>query len=410
VKARLLLSMSVLTALLGRTAGAGPWNIEPILGISADFDTNPLLHQTDAESEEHIAALLDFPLRYDGDAVEFSVRPYGRLSNSQGYSSLASNYAHLDSAAQFVNELGSTTLQAGLARDSSLYYVGALINGVGVPRDTESAAGDWNRHLTERSQLEFDVSWVKVRYDQPSSGLNASSYNLVDYRYLSGGPTFAYSVDELNTIKLLANVGEYQSLDGVTQSRSESLQLGFVHPLSEIWTLSVNAGYSQSKNTEKVLNGLLYYFYGVIEYDTESAKQNGTVYTATVSRQGERVNLTGGISRALQPTGFAFLSRQDSINFTGTFTQSERWDFALAASWQRALSPQESAGVAQLNGSEFTVRYLNASVSANWHWTPEWVFTMRATRITQEYGPPTVSGASTGLNLDIGRHFLRTEL
>lgn len=401
--------MSVLTALLGRTAGAGPWNIEPILGVSADFNTNPLLHQFDTQSEEHIAALLDVPLRYDSDAVEFSVRPYGRLSSSQGYSSLASNYAHLDSAAQFTNELGSTTLQASLARDSSLYYVGALVSGVGVARNTESAAGDWNRLLTERSQLQFDISWVKVRYDQPS-GVNDSSYNLVDYRYISGGPTFAYALNELDTFKLLSNVGQYQSLDGITESKSESLQAGFVHPLSEIWTLSINAGYSQSKNTEKVLDELLYYFYGIVDYETVSSKQDGTVYSATVTRQGERVNLSAGVSRALQPTGFAFLSRQDTVNFTGTYTHSERWDYALSVSWQKAVSPEESAGVAQLTGNEFAVRYLNAQITANWHLTPQWVVSFRATRISQEYGPPAVSGASTGVTLDISRHFLRTEL
>jgi hypothetical protein len=400
--------MGMLTALSAGTAGAGPWNIEPLVGVSTDFETNPLLHQFGGESEEHIAALLDFPLRYDGDATEFSVRPYGRFSDSQGYSSLASNYAHLDSAAQFTNELGSTTLQANVARDSSLYYVGALVSGIGVARNTESIAGDWNRLLTERSQLEFGVSWVKVHYDEPSVSAE-QAYNLVDYRYLSGGPTFSYSVNEIDTLKILANVGRYQSLDGITESKSDSLQAGFVHPLSETWTLAINAGYSQSTNTEKILDELLYYFYGVVSYQTYSTKQNGTVYTATVTRQGERVNLTGSISRALQPTGFAFLSRQDSINLAGTYTRSERWDFALGASWQRAISPQESAGVAQLNGNEFAVRYLNAQFTANWHWTPQWVVSLRATRITQEYGPPSVSGASSGLDLDITRHFLRTE-
>ena len=295
-----------------------------------------------------------------------------------------------------------------MARDSSLYYVGALVNGIGVARTTESFAGDWNRLLTERSQLDFNVSWMRVHYDEPSTSAE-QAYNLIDYRYLSGGPTFSYSVDEIDSLKILANIARYQSLDGITESKSESLQAGFVHPLSEIWTLAINAGYSQSTNTEKVLDELLYYFYGVVDYATYSSKQNGTVYTATVTRQGERVNLSGSVSRALQPTGFAFLSRQDTINLAGTYKQSERWDFALGASWQKAISPQESAGVAQLNANEFAVRYLNVQLTANWHWTPQWVVTFRGTRLSQEYGPPNVSGASSGVNLDITRHFLRTE-
>jgi hypothetical protein len=401
--------MGALCALMARTAGAGPWNIEPILGVSADYETNALLHQFDTESEEHVAALVDLPLHYNGDAFELSFRPYGRLTNSQGYSSLASDYAHLDTAAQFTNELGSATLQASLARDSSLYYVGgALGYGVGVARNTESAAGDWTHLLTERTQLQLDTSWLDVRYDNPS-GFSSTSYNLVDYRYFSGGPTLSYSVNERDTVKVLANIGEYQSLDGITQSKSQSLQVGYVRPLNEIWTLSVNAGYSRSTNSEKVLDELIYYFYGVVEYETYTSKQDGTVYTATLSRQGERVNLSAVVSRALQPTGFAFLSKQDSVTLAGTYTKSERWDFAVNASWQKALSPSESAGVAQLSGNEFSVHYINAQLAANWHWTAQWVVSLRATRVVQQYGPPIVSGASSGLNLDITRHFLRTE-
>ena len=401
--------MGTLTALLARTAGAEPWSVQPILGLSSEFQTNPLLREFDAQSEDRAAALVDVPFRYDGDAVEFSIRPYGRLTNSPGYASLASNYAHLDSAAEFLNELGSTTLQASLARDSSLYYAGALVYGVGVGRTTESVAGDWNRLFTERSQLALDVSWAKVRYDQPS-GLNDNDLNIVNYRYVSGGPTYSYSVNERDTFKILANIGQYQSLNGITESKSESLQLGYVHPLSEIWTVSINAGYTESKNSEKVLNEFLYFYYGVVEYLTESANQNGSVYSATLSRQGERVNFSAGVSRALQPTGLAFLSEQDSFNFSATYKRSDRWDFATSASWQKAVQPQESLGIAQLTGSEVTLRYLNAQISANWHWTPEWIVTLQATRVSQEYRPPTISGASTGLNLDITRHFLRTEL
>ena len=400
--------MGTICALLARTAGAGPWNIEPVVGVSADFDTNPLLHQFDTRSEEHIAALLDFPVKYDGDAVEFSVRPYGRVSDSQGYSSLASNYVHVDSAAQFINELGSTTLQASVAKDSSLYYIGAQVSGIGVARNTDSLSGDWNRSVTERSELQFDVNWIKVHYDQLAN-LNNSAYNLVDYRYVSGGPTYSYAVNELDTFKILANVGSYQSLDGITQSKSDSLQLGYVHPLSEIWSLSVNAGYSQSTNTENILNELVYYLYGIKYYEKVSSKQDGTVYSATLGRAGERINLSASASRALQPTGFAFLSRQDSVNFNGTYKQSERWNYGLSASWQKSVSPQESAGVAQLNVTEVDQRYFTGQFFAQWYWTPQWVVTMRATRTTLNYGPPAVSGASTGLNLDISRHFLRTE-
>jgi hypothetical protein len=389
--------MCLATPLLPRPAAAGPWNIEPRVGVSTDYSSNPQLRVVDANGEEHIAAIIDLPLRYDADGLELLVRPSGRLSNSRGYSSVASNYEHVDAAAQFTDELGSATLQAGLARDSSLAYAGALVNGIGVRRDTASTGADWTHFMTERAQIQLDASWVRVRYDEPTN-LNY----LVDYRYLNAGPTLSVAVSARNTIKFLGNFGRYQSLDGITESTSGNLQLGFVRQLSELWTLSTTAGYSRSKNSEKI-------FFGPFFLGNEASNQDGAVYAATFSRQGQRLNLSGGVSRALQPTGFAYLSRQDSVNLAASYTRSERWDYAVAAAWQRAINPQVARESVQFS-RDLTVRYLNLLMTANWHWTPQWVVSLHATRITQQYGPPTVSGASTGVSVDLVRNFLRTEL
>jgi hypothetical protein len=400
VTARLWLIMGTLAALASPPAGAGPWSIEPRLGLTADYETNPDLLEIDPKGEEHVAALVDLPLRYDTDELEVMLRPNGRLSNSQGYSSLASNYAHLDTAAQFTAERDSATVQGEVARDSSLYYAGSLVNGIGVRRDSVATSADWTHTLTERSQFQMDASWTRVRYDAPTD-----FNDVVDYRYWSAGPTWAFSLSERNTLKLLGTYGFYESLSGATQSKSENVQLGFVRQLSEIWTLSTSAGYSRSTNTESSYVD----FYGFIFPITEKSNQDGTVYAATLTRQGERFNFSGGVSRALQPTGFAFLSRQDSFNIATTYVRSERWDFGLSAAWLEALSPQVTSGQAELNTREFSDHYLNSQLAANWHWTPQWTISMTFTRVMQRYGPPAVSSASTGISVSFVRRFLRTQ-
>jgi hypothetical protein len=390
--------MGMLTALAARPAGAGPWSIEPVLGVETDYISNPLLRPTGAEAEEDVAAKVDLPLRYDTDELEFMLRPNGRLTNHQGYSSLASNYEHLDASAQYTDGPSSASVQSEVARDSSLYYLGGLINRIGVARDTVSTSGDWARSITELSNLELDASWMRVRYDEPAD-FNA----LVDYRYWSAGPTFTVRLSERNSIKLLGNYGLYESLNGITESKSESLQFGFVRQLTEIWTLTTSAGYSRSTNSEQV------YLFGFYFLGTERSNQNGGVYSATLTRQGERFNFNIGVSRALQPTGFAFLSRQDGVNLGATYARSPRWDFALNAAWLQALNPQASAGEAEFNAQYVKVRYLNTQLIANWHWTQQWVITLTATKIDQQYGPPTVSAASTNFGLNFYRQFLRTQ-
>jgi hypothetical protein len=378
--------------------GEGPWSIEPRLGVSTEYTSNPLLEPSGAQSETRAAALIDLPLRYDTDQLDFLLRPNGRFTDKSGYSALGSNFEHLDSSAQFIDEVDTVSLQSEIARDSSLYYVGGLVNRVGVPRDTASIASDWTRVTTERSQLQFDANWSRVRYDEP-----ADFNQLVDYRYVSGGPTFAYSLSERNTLKVLGTYGVYESLNGSTKSTSENVQLGFGRQLSEIWSLSTSAGYSRSMNRENTFID----FFGFIFPITERSTQDGTVYAVTVSRQGERLNFSGGVSRALQPTGFAFLSNQDSYNVSASYTRSERWDFGLSASWLKATNPPVSSGRAEFNTQESTYRYLNAQLAARWHWTPQWVVSVTVNRITQQYGSPSVTGDSSGVSIDLIRQFLR---
>jgi hypothetical protein len=388
--------MSGMLSIIAGSASAEPWSIEPQLGGSADYGTNPGLIELNPSSEEHIAALVALPLRYDADGLALSVSPSARISNSSGYSSLASSYTHVDSSAQFVSDVGSTTVQGELARDSSLYHVGGLVNGIGVRRDTALTGADWTRSLTERSLLQLDASWTRVTYGQ-----NADL--LTDYKYLSAGPTFAYTLTERNTIKVLSNFGRYQSLNGITESTSENLELGFARQLNELWTLSTTVGYTRSTNTQK-------FFFGPFFLGNLSSNLNGAVYAATLTRQNEQFNFSGGVSRSLQPAGFSFLSRQDSVNLSATYVRSERWDFVLSTVWDQAHNPLPIGAQGALRTANAEVRYFYAQLTADWHWTEQWIISMHATRVSEQSHPPPFSAASSGVSIDIMRHFLRIDL
>lgn len=383
-------------SIIAGSASAEPWSIEPQLGASADYDTNPGLIQSNPGSEEHIAALISLPLRYDADAIALSLWPSARISTSSGYASLASSYTHMDGSAKFTNELGSTTLQGELAQDSSLYHVGELVHGIGVRRDTAMTGGDWTRSLTERSQVQLDLAWTRVTYG-PNGNL------LIDYRYLNAGPTFTYALSERNTIKVLSSYGRYQSLNGITESTSENLQLGFARQLNELWTLSMTGGYSRSTNTQEILFGP--FFLGSV-----SSNLNGAVYSATLTRQNEQFNLSCGASRSLQPAGFSYLSRQDSLNFSATYVRSERWDFVLSTVWDQAHNPLPIGAQEAFGSADTEVRYFYAQLTADWHWTEQWIISMHATRVSEQSHPPPFSAASSGVSVDIVRHFLRTDL
>jgi hypothetical protein len=350
----------------------------------AEYASNPLLLAQNPRSETHAALILDLPVYYDLDALHFAVTPRVRYGGDTGYSSVTSNYYHLDATAQYKSELDSFAFTGALYRDSSLLYAGELANGVGVRRDTSSGDLNWQHNLSERLQFQLDGNTQRTLYGQ-SEELSG----LVDYRYTNLSPAIVYALDERDSMRFLGSVGRYYSLNGFTASDSSNLQLGIDRKLSELWTLSATAGYSKSTNQ---------YDFGFATFKND---ETGSVYSINLKRQTERLALIASVSQALAPTGGAFLSRQQSVNLSANYQYSERWAFTAAFSWANLSDPV-------IGGGSTDRRYYSADLSALWHWTEQWLVTMHATKLTQQYGPPDISATSSGVSLQISRQFYRT--
>jgi len=362
--------------------------MQPVVGVAAEYASNPALATVNAPSETHGALLLDVPVNYDLDTVHFAIRPNVRYSDVTGYSSVTSNYLHLDASAKIASELDTLALTGALYQDSSLLYAGEISNGVGVRRDTASLDLNWQHTLTERSQFQLDGDAVRTRFAQ-----STQMSSLVDYSYGTLSPAFSYAVSEASTLRLIGGVSRYKSLNGFTASNSDSLQLGWDKHIDELWTLSATAGYS--KSTDK-------YNYGFFSLDTS---QDGAVYSLNLTRQTEKLAATFGASRALTPTGFAFLARQDSVNGLLTYNYSERLICSAGITWADVEEPM-------LTGGSSTRQFYNGILSANWHWTEQWVLTLYVSKITQEFGTQpgqhALSPTSDGVSFEISRQFYRT--
>jgi hypothetical protein len=100
---------------------AGVWGMDPVLGVTGDYATNAALIDIPHTAETNGAVLLDAPTTYNGNGLELFVIPSVRLSNSSGFSSVTSDYEHLNVKGEFDTERSVLTATAGVARDSSLY-------------------------------------------------------------------------------------------------------------------------------------------------------------------------------------------------------------------------------------------------------------------------------------------------
>jgi hypothetical protein len=376
---------------------AGVWGAQPVLGVSADYSSNPALLDLPNTAETHAALLLDAPTTYVGDAFKLSILPSFRLSDSQGYSSLDSDYEHLNVRGEFDADLDIFTATAGVARDSSLYHDYLLNGSTGVRRDTATADLNWDRQLSERLDFNTDLNSIRVRYAEAPG-----TATLIDYKYTSLTPTLTWSQSERAKISVSANAGRYDSLDGQTESTSATLQLGYVKQLTEIWALSASAGYSRADNELHTEELSLVDTPGgptiVLVPATVKSTQNGSVYLVNLSRQTQLLLLSAVASRQLMPTGFAFLSRQDNYELKAGYNASERWTFSGDVHRVNYQQPESTGAFVDLNITYF-------QLSAAWQWTEHWTVTMNATRVMERYGAPSIDVASSGVSLAFSRQF-----
>ena len=401
-RASALLCLLMAAMTLGSSAKAGVWGSDPVLGFTGDYATNPLLNDGPTSAQTHGAVLLDAPTAYTADAFKLSVLPSFRVGDSQGYSSLTSDYQRVNAQAEFDTPLNTIMTTAGVSRDSTLSQTYLTNGSTGVRRDSATGDFNWDRKFTETVDLDTDFSATRARYDQPP-GQNT----LVNYKYVSLSPTLTWASSERNQFTISATAGRYNTLDGSNESRNANLQLGFTRKLSEVWTLTASGGYSRALNrieTEELVPvftpiGIFYEIVPVIV----SSSQNGSVYAVNLSHQGQQLLLTASASRRLAASGLALLSTQDNYELNGKYMLSDRWSVTGDLHHAIYKNPQTNGTTSNIDVGYYTL-------SANWQWTEQWVVALSVSHVAEKVQLPTYSAASNEVTITLSRHFNHIEL
>jgi hypothetical protein len=240
--------------------------------------------------------------------------------------------------------------------------------------------------LSEGLNFDLEANSSRVIYGK-SNGFTT----LTDYRYTSAAPSLAWKTSERTTLTLVGGAGLYQSADLRTKSVNANLELGFKRQLTELWALSANAGYSRETNTIEE-------YFGPLRLGTFRATNTGTVFTANVTRQGALLAVAAAASRSLVPSGFSFLSLQNSYQLSLHYPRTERWTFDGHIRWLKAQEPQ-------VLGPTVDQLYLDLGLSAAWLFTEKWTLTLRASRVTAKYTPPAIDVAASGFTVQVSRRF-----
>jgi len=385
--------VSILAAMsVAESAKSGVWATEPVLGLVGNYSTNPGLLYEEHTAQTVAAVLLDSPTTYHANDVSFSIQPSFRLSSTSGYSSLASDYAHLTSTWELDSERNRVSVTGEVARDSSLYYDYLVNGGTGVRRDTTVADVTWVRELTERWNFNWDLNSSRVIYGQSSSFTS-----LTDYHYSTAAPGISWQLSEQTKLTLLGNVSVYDSSGGATKSVNSNIEVGGTRQLTELWSLTADVGYSHEANT-------ISEYYGPYLLGTFRSTNSGSVFSANLTHQAELLAVTATASRSNVPTGFAFLAHQTAYGLSFDYPRTARWTFDGHV--RRVTSVEPAAPGSTINQSYSTWDW---GLSAAWLFTEKWTMTFAASRVTAKYTPPDVSVGSSGFTIQLSRRFNRIE-
>jgi hypothetical protein len=351
----------------GLAAQAGSLGVQPSVGVSAQYDSNPFLEALQPAAAESGAVDLDLPTTYNGNEQTLQLQPRFRYAQSTGVVALLSNYEDLDGLWKLDLERTVFSVSGSWHHDSTYYnqFENAALHGRTVNRTEQRGALDWRWLLTERDDLDVSTSFDKVGYGASAAGV------LLNYEYSQAQARFDRSLSQLWQWSFIAGYGYYDLPDSDYRSASEFVETSIERTLSERWSLTAQVGYSYVRADTRVPELLCctispygfpeFYERSVID-DTSGDTPN---YTLTLERRYQRLTVDLAASRTIQPSGFGALLTETDVSLHGNYDLTERWKVgATVSGWQ------QSNTLGQLNLGNG--RYYDLDLSAGWRWTPRW--------------------------------------
>jgi len=396
------LAMALALVLANNPLCAGPLGVEPTLGLSAGYQSNPLFLADGRGTSETLALLLHLPVTYSGDRVSFSLQPRFRAGATHGAVAPLADYQYFDSVWDDKGVLNEFTAKAGWHRDSTLYnpFEQSALGGSTLHRQEDTGSLDWRHQLSERSDLELFASEDQVHYGATVTP-TLSSFN-----YGQGGAKFAHDLSERWQLTLEGGVSEFELRDQSYRTEAGYAQLDLSRRLSERWSLLASIGTSSLRFRQTIEEfflvpddqGVLHLVLRQVDIHTRGHTGN---YSLSLQREFQKWRLEVAASRALQPSGFGALATQDDVTVRLTGNRTERLTLTAAIHGSRL---SDSSGRLSLGNR----RYYDANVTGDWRWTEHWTLEAQLALYLQRPAPTLAMVRNAAAFLTLTREFGRT--
>jgi hypothetical protein len=343
-----------LTALLPLSASAAEWRIDPSLDVSGEYAGNPRMT---AHNEETIY----------GSAVNTAARIMALTEISKFELNPRLHFARYDQDAPL--DADDRFLTASYVRqgerltwetDAQVVHDTTLTSELGTTGFTQTNRRHELLDLSVTPQLQVSerllvgatADWQTTHY------VDARAAGLTDYEYRTGGLNAKFAWNERLWLTADAEYGQLVVPSADSIRTSETLRAGLEYELGLRWHASIAAGPSRMRSA----------------FDEE----RGEVYSAHVSRKGERFQFGSTLSREVSPTGQGLLSTRDSLELTTQNALAEHCTLGLSVSALRTHQTFQAFGFTTPE-----VKYYNAAATLDWQVAREWFVSMHLTGSTQ---------------------------
>jgi hypothetical protein len=385
---------------------AGPIGSEGSMGLSAGYQSNPLLLSDAGSESETLALLLHLPVAYTGDRVSYSLQPRLRAGATRGAVAPLSDYQYVDSTWDYKGELNEFSVNADWHRDSTLYnqFEQSALAGSTLHRQEEIGALNWRHQLSERSEFEFSGTVDRVRYGAPvipTQTLNSFNYN-------QAGAKYSHDFTERWQVTAEGGLTGFELADQRYRTDTAYGQLGLTRNLSQRWSLAASVGTAHLKFRQTVerlfvepdAQGVLHLVLRRINLYSHASTRN---YSLTMQRQFQRWRLELSASQALQPSGFGVLATQDDVTVRASGNRTERLSLSAAIHGSKLT---DASGRLSLE----TWRYYDVDFTMSWRWTEHWTVQSQIALYLQRPAPTEPMRSNTALFLTLSRELGRKSL
>jgi hypothetical protein len=367
------------------------------VGLAADYNSNPFLRSTGIQSAESEAVVANLPATYTSDTISYELIPRVRFAETQGVTSLLSDYQDLDADWHLNEERNTVVLGGGWHRDSTFYNVfeNYALQGTTLHRLEETGNASWQHLFSERSDLEIIGSYDQVGYSHNPSVV------LTNFNYLQGTLQYDRTLAERWQWTLAVGDGHYELGNDSYTSDNRFAQTSLTHSLSQLWSGSLQIGYSRVSSITREQQLAIFespgggFEFGFETFSVRAAQGTGS-FSASIERKGERLVLDLAASRAIVPSGFGALLTQDDASIAATLPWTERWTLSARLHGSRLSDPLQQIAIGDR-------RFYDADLNASWMVTEHWTLQLTATYLLERGSSYFPVGNSASLALALSR-------